>query len=402
MALDRHPRRRLGAALLGGDRAAKSTSSSPPRASRSCCSSTGSGIAATERDELLLLLLSLLLVCAGAALAAELTFGIAFIGYAVTGTWALALTHLRFQIEAGHGPPGAGALLESRRIATPALLGGLAGLAVLALAGSAVVFFALPRVTLGGLRRATKPSPVAGLGDQVDLARHGTVEDDPRVVLRVQLNPPPRGDPSDLAMHWRARALPRWTGRGWRSADVGVIPGTRLPSRPRSRGKSSILVADIEAVAGFSDGVVLTPEGWPLAVEFRRPVSARGSPQRLYRNAEGDLFYQPVDADDLHYVVTVDAAVPGIAGLRGHGRQYPRWVMPDLDVPAGFNPRIRALAERLGGGKDPADAAAAIEHWLSSSMRYTRELPGSVRDPSAISSSAGMRGTASCSPAPWC
>ncbi len=55
--------------------------------------------------------------------------------------------------------------------------------------------------------------------------------------------------------------------------------------------------------------------------------------------------------------------------------------MPDLDVPAGFNPRIRALAERLGGGKDPADAAAAIEHWLSSSMRYTRELPGSVRDP---------------------
>lgn len=335
----------------------------------------------TERDELLLLLLSLLLICAGAALAAELLFGLAFIGYAVTGTWALALTHLRFEIEAGHGRQAAAPLLESRRIATPALLGGLAGLAMLALAGSAIVFFALPRVSLGGLRRASRQSPVAGLADQVDLSRHGTVEDDPRVVLRVQLTPPPKGDPSNLAMHWRARALPRWTGRGWRSADAGIIPATRMPSRPRSRRKPSILVADVEAVAGFSDGLVLTPEGWPLSVEFRRPLSARGSPQRLYRNAEGDLFYQPVDMGDLHYVVTVDAAEPDLAALRGRGRQYPRAVTPDLDVPAGFNPRIRALAERLGGGKDPADAAVAIEHWLSSSMRYTRELPGSVRDP---------------------
>jgi hypothetical protein len=335
----------------------------------------------SERDELLLLLLSLLLVCAGAALAAELTFGIAFIGYAVTATWALTLTHLRFEIEAVHAGERAGQLLESRRIATPALLAGLAGLAVLALAGSAVAFFALPRVSLGGLRRATRPTPVAGLGDQIDLARHGTIADDPRVVLRVQLKPPPKGDPSNLTMHWRARALPRWTGRGWRSADAGIIPATRMPSRPKARGKTSLLLADVEAVAGFSDGVVLTPEGWPLAVEFHRPLSARRSPQRLYRNAEGDLFYQPVDVGDLHYVVTVDAAEPGIAALRGRGRQYPRSLAPYLEVPANFNPRIRALAERLGSGKDPADAAAAIEHWLSSSMRYTRDLPGSVNDP---------------------
>ncbi|HET7788797.1 MAG TPA: transglutaminaseTgpA domain-containing protein [Myxococcales bacterium] len=335
----------------------------------------------TERDELLLLLLSLLLVCAGAALAAELTFGLAFIGYAVSGTWALALTHLRFEIEGGHGREGPGALLESRRIATPALLGGLAGLAMLALAGSALVFFALPRVTLGGLRRASRPSVMAGLGDQVDLARHGTIDDDPRVVLRVKLSPPPRGDPSNLAMHWRARALPRWTGRGWRSGDLGIMPATRLPSRPRSGRKPSILTVDFEAVAGFSDGVVLTPEGWPLSVEFHRPMSARGMPQRLYRNAEGDLFYQPVDVGDLHYVVTVDAAEPDLASLRGRGAKYPWWVGPMLEVPKEFNPRIRALAERLGGGKDPADAAEAISHWLSSSMRYTRELPGNVQDP---------------------
>src|SRR5437016_14625622 len=70
----------------------------------------------SERDELLLLLLALLLLCAGAALSAEVTFGFAFLGFAVSGTWALALTHLRFAIEAGRGPAGSAALLNSRRI----------------------------------------------------------------------------------------------------------------------------------------------------------------------------------------------------------------------------------------------------------------------------------------------
>ena len=141
----------------------------------------------TERDELLLLLLALLLLCAGAALSAEVTFGFAFLAFAVSGTWALALTHLRFAIEEGRGPAGSAALLNSRRVATPALLGGLAALAFFGIAGAALIFLAFPRVTIGGLRRASRPAPIAGLGDRVDLSRHGTVADDPRAVLRVRL-----------------------------------------------------------------------------------------------------------------------------------------------------------------------------------------------------------------------
>jgi len=338
----------------------------------------------TERDELLLLLLSLLLLCAGAALAAELTFGFAFLGFAVTGTWALALTHLRFAIEAGRGESGSAALLNSRRIATPALLGGLALLSSLAIAGAALVFFTFPRVTIGGWRRASRPSPVAGLGDRVDLAEHGTIEDDPRVVLRVRLDPPPHGDPETLGMHWRARALSHWTGQGWRSDGSGIIPSHRLPTRTHRGRPASLLTADVEVVGAFSDGVVLTPQGWPLNVEFRRPGSARAGAQRLYRNASGDLFYQPVDGNDLRYIVVVDREEPDLAAIRGRERRYPPWLAPDLEVPEVLSPRVRALAQRLGGGKDPADAAVAIEHWLATALRYTRELPErESRDPIA-------------------
>ena len=337
----------------------------------------------TERDELLLLLLCLLLVCAGAALAAELTFGFAFLAFAVSGTWAMALTHLRFAIEAGRGPAGSAALLGSRRVATPALLGRLAALSMVGIAGAAVVFFTFPRVTIGGWRRASRQAPTAGLGDGIDLSRAGTIEDDPRVVLRVRMDPAPQGEPRDLSMHWRARTLSHWTGRGWRSDPGGSFPAMRLPQRPASAGPRSVLGTEVEVVGQFADGVILTPEGWPLSVDFRRRGSTRLPAQRLYRNLAGDLFYQPVDGADLRYVVSVDRLEPDLTGLRGRGRQYPRLVSADLAVPAGLDPRLRALAERLGGGKDPADAAAAIERWLGTALRYTRELPGEVADPIA-------------------
>ena len=339
----------------------------------------------TQRDELLLMLMSLLLLCAGAALSAELTFGFAFLAYSVTATWAMALTHVRFEIEAGRGPAGSAALLQSRRIATPALLGGLAALALMGLIGGAVVFFTFPRVTIGGLRRASRSEQAPGLGDRVDLSRHGTIADDPRVVLRVRLDPDPGR--KNLDMHWRARALEVWTGRGWRMHGTGGGAPMRLPPAPllqRGYGRSRPpVVADIEAVAGFSDGVVLTPEGWPLGVEFKRPLNASGVQPRLLVGSAGDLFYQPVDIGDLHYVVTVNAEEPSLDLLRRRRTRYPPWIAVDLEVPKNLDPRVAALAQQIGGGKDPADAAAAIEQYLSSKLGYTRDLPGEVRDPIA-------------------
>jgi transglutaminase-like putative cysteine protease len=336
----------------------------------------------TQRDEMLLLLLSLLLLCAGAALSAELLFGFAFLGFSVTATWAMALTHLRFEIEAGRGTQGSAALLQSRRVATPQLLGALAALSMLGLVGAAVVFVTFPRVTIRGLRRASHKQPLAGLSNRVDLSLQGAIGDDPRVVLRVRLDPDPGSE--HLAMHWRARALSVWTGQGWRAADGAQMPAQRMAQRPKQRPgprRRSPLTADIEAVSGYSDGVVLTPEGWPFGVEFKRPLSASGPAQRLYRDAAGDLFYQPIDVGDTRYLVTVTLDDPGLAPLRGRGQQYPAWLAPDLAVPADLSPRIAALAKRIAGDKDPADAAAALEHWLSSNLEYTRDLAGEVADP---------------------
>ena len=341
----------------------------------------------SRRDEWFLLLLSLLLICAGAALSAELLFGLCFLLYSVAATWALALTWLRFEIEAARSPEQAAALLQGRRLVTPAVLFALAALALVGLLGSAAIFVAFPRVTLGGLRRASSAIPIAGLGDQIDLSRHGVIADDPRVVLRVRLDPPP-APAAELPMRWRARALEVWTGRGWRARPEGWGGGTWLPPLPRlrlaaARRHAAPLVADIEAVSGFSDGVVLTPEGWPTGITFQRPLAARASATRLLRAANGDLFYTPVDVGDLHYVVRTERALPEPVELRGRGTRYPPEVAASLEVPADVDPRVRSLSQRLTEGKDPVDAAAAVERWLIQSLAYTRELPGEQKDPIA-------------------
>ena len=337
----------------------------------------------TERDEHLLLLLSLLLLCAGAALSAELTYGFAFLAFSVTATWAMALTHVRFEIEAGRGPQGSAVLLQSRRIATPALLGALAALSMMGLVGAAVIFFTFPRVTIGGLRRASHGTPAPGLGDRVDLSGHGTIADDPRVVLRVRLVPQPARQTLD--QHWRARTFEVWTGHGWQASAGNPSPAVRLPRPPGLPGlpRMGLVNADLELVAGFTDGVVLTPGEWLLSLEFLRPLTASGVQPRLLQLPSGDLLYHPVDVGDLHYSVHADLEGPSAAQLRGRGQNYPPRLSAVLAVPANLDPRLAALAKQLGGGKDPLDAATAIEAWLSTQLAYTRELPGEVQDPIA-------------------
>jgi transglutaminase-like putative cysteine protease len=337
----------------------------------------------TERDELLLLLLSLLLVCAGAALSSELLFGFAFACFGIAATWSMALTHVRWQIEGARGPQDPAALLRSRRLITPALLGGLALLSLVGLASATVLFFVFPRVTIGGMRRPAGGAAVAGLGDSVDLSGHGTIADDPRVVLRVKLDPDP--DLVHLDYHFRARAFEVWTGHGWRARENSRNPVNWLPHPPKALRKKGLwTTATIEAVSGGSDGLILTPPGWPVAVRFSRPMTARGNPYRLLRDGAGDLFYQPVEVGDLEYVVSLEPIVPTPKdGPELDPESLSDEEERDLEVPDDLDPRVRALAERLAKGKPAVQAAEAVRAYLETTFEYTRELAPGGKDPVA-------------------
>src|SRR2546427_297877 len=115
----------------------------------------------------------------------------------------------------------------------------------------------------------------------------------------------------------------------------------------------------------------------------RRPASgaarAAQSPAARRTARPGDALARAISLPVDGTRMAVAGPAPG--GLRGRGQRYPSWVEADLAVPASLDARVHALAKRLGGGKDPADAAAAIERWLATALRYSRELPGDVADP---------------------
>ncbi len=343
----------------------------------------------SERDELLLLLLSLLLVCVGAALSAELLFGVAFIAYAIAGTWALALTHLRWQIE-GSRALGGPALLQSRRLISPQLLASLAGLSLLALAGAAALFFVFPRVTLGGMHRLAHPQAVAGLTDSIELGGHGVIADDPRIALRARILPR-AGEVVAPSLHWRARALEVWTGRGWRARPGPITddPSHRpdLPRRaPGSAAKVSWQTTEIELLAPFNEGVLLAPEGLAASVRFPEPLSARASTRQAMLSADGALLVQPVETGDLTYLVTsARVAIPEEERVVSARSQtpLPRRVALDAEAPLDLDPRVRALGEKLVKDKDPRAAAQAVLDYLGDGFRYTRELDDTSADPIA-------------------
>ncbi len=334
----------------------------------------------TVRDDALLHLTSLLMLAAGAALSAELGYGLCFAAFGVFATWSLMLSHLRAAIEDGSAEEGAAALLASRRLVTPPMLGALAALSFAALVGAVAVFLFFPRVTFGVGHGKFGESRV-GFGDRVELDGHGLLKDDPRVAMRVRLSPAP--PPSPLGYHWRGRAFDTWDGRAWsrattardarepilrRDLNGAFLLERRFPGQP-------VVREDIELLPGVSDDILLSG-GRTLTV--RLPTGLGAETYRLLRDAQGELFYAPPTLAELHYSVDALPGAPQSAPddqvLEGAEREK-YLQLPPLD------PRVQALAAKLQKEHPNLwDLTLAIQQEVSS-RHYSVEAQPDVKDP---------------------
>jgi len=327
-------------------------------------------------DELLLLLLSLLLLC-GRRRAGGGAFGLVlFLGFAVSGTWAMAYA-LAIQIERGGPVDRQPAQVAPGRHSR--LCSGACGAGHPRIAGAAVVFFIFPRMTIedcGGprvlrRRRIGRPRrPLPG----------GHRRDDPRVALRVRLESP-RREAARLGMHCARVTLPL-DGQGWQAQGVDH-PATTLPAAPRLaapggsfrghrggrnvRGRSGLHARRVDPQRGLSAG---------------RALSA---PRRSGSNRmRGGPFHQPVDGNDLRYVVQST----GDAGLRActdAGSAMHPGSLPISRCRPSSMPR-RALARRLGrartrrrGRRHRRWLAAAPVHARASGARSRIRSPTPLR-----------------------
>ncbi|MBI5546691.1 MAG: DUF3488 domain-containing protein [Deltaproteobacteria bacterium] len=320
-----------------------------------------------------LYLSALMMVAAGAALASDLLYGLFFAGFTVAISFALALTHLeRVAVESQSSPSAVRRLISAR------LMGAVGVLAMLALCGAIVVFFAFPRFTTGflspllGHRRST-----AGFSTTLRLGGRGMIKDDPRVVAHVVVSPDPGVAALDL--RWKGKSFDRFDGKVWSSS---ANPRSSSVQRLRIGGSAlpSDWTAQVTILPEGGSPVVFVPEG-TREVSYPRRVPARQlvTSLLLEQDSAGDLTLQPVPEAGYSYALRVG---PAAVARSAKGAEYPTEIRERyLSVPEGLDPRIPALARRWTEGlTDPFDKARAIERALLTGYSYTLDLDGGEGD----------------------
>jgi transglutaminase-like putative cysteine protease len=360
------------------------------------------------RDWQQMYLLSFLMLVAGSVLNSELTYGLSFLGFVISSTWALTLFHLRREMEDNllvkHAADRASErvevqrILNSRRIVGGRFFAGTAALSFGVFLGSAIVFLALPRVGFGFFLKSRSNLTLAGFADGVKLGGHGVIKDDPTVIMRVEIDPKygKRGAPE---IHWRGVAFDKYKDGQW-TRTIGRAPITRQTleywNRPRERrtllwSERALPVLDIEALAATSvkqeiwleplDSDVLFGASNPRILEYPRQQRRRKLP--VETNDEVRLEH----GSTIHYTVYSQLEPPPVEELRAS---------PPGPLPPGFEvytansttqmemkpppkrpitPRTRELALKITAPyTNNYDKAVAIQEYLTSSYAYTREL----------------------------
>src|SRR5262245_15601147 len=195
------------------------------------------------RDWQQLYLLAFLMLVAGSVLNPDLTYGLCFLGFVISATWAVTLFHLRREMEDNllvkHAADRASErvevrrILDSRRIVGGRFFAGTGALSFGVFIGAAIVFLALPRVGIGFFLKSRSNVSLSGFADGVKLGGHGVIKQDPTVVMRVEIDPK-YGSREAPEIHWRGVAFDKYQNGNWsRSGDAPTTRQTLEPSNTR-------------------------------------------------------------------------------------------------------------------------------------------------------------------------
>jgi transglutaminase-like putative cysteine protease len=351
----------------------------------------------SARDWQQIYLLAFLMLVAGSVLNADLTYGLCFLGFVISTTWALTLFHLRREMEDNllvkHAADRASErvevrrILDSKRIVGTRFFVGTGALSFGVFLIAAIVFLAIPRVGFGFFLKTRGGVTLAGFSDGVKLGGHGVIKNDNTIVMRVEIAAQ-YGGRDRAEIHWRGVAFDYYQkGRWTRTATSPKTQVSRDEARRRSgvdryylhwrdtRNASEVVDDGVKQDIWLEplDSDVLFGASNPRV--FETALIARKRKPRAQHNDEFRLEHGAT----LHYTVWSDLAPPSPTELRAATGTLPAlYEEAYLQLPAEITPETIALAKRITDGLPTNyDKAVALERWLETNLRYTLEL----RDP---------------------
>lgn len=346
------------------------------------------------RDWQQMYLLAFLMLVAGSVLNPDVTYGICFLGFVISSTWALTLFHLRREMEDNllvkHAADRASErvevrrILDSRRIVSGAFFAGTGALSFGVFLGAALVFLALPRVGIGFFLKGRSGLTLSGFQDGVKLGGHGVIKNDATVVMRVEIASQ-FGARDAPEIHWRGVAFDRYDRGQW--SRLSNAPHTRQTQEDSPTRDRRVLLldgpmlprAEVEAMQGRLvkqdiwldplESDVLFGASLPRIVEYGHVLRPRKPPPE--HNDEIRLEH----GNTVHYTVWSQLESPSLATLRTANGTLPAGYETYLQLPPEITKRTRELARRITAGKlTEYDKAVAIKTWLIENLQYTLVL----------------------------
>ncbi len=341
-------------------------------------------------DYIQIMVLSFLLMALATIFNEDISFGLLFIFYVVVGLICLTLYHLRIQIETYPQ-----ITVQALKLG-PKFIGGLVGLAGLALVISVVFFFAFPRVGFGFLSQQSRSGVMTtGFSEEVSLGSFGTLKTDPTVIMRVEF---PTAVPTSTSfLHWRGISFDAYDGRSWSRTllqkqtiypdDDGNyrMPADRLSDATLTTLKAAdppllqqtIFLEPLNSKVLFGlyplTALNVAPESrtTSLLVSETGDVSHRILQQisHLYTTTSIIPQYQPEQLRTIDHSTLLER-LPS-----SHREAY-------LQLPPDFNPEIKRLAETITAEfSTDFDRVLGIQQYLLDNYGYSLDIPDPGNQP---------------------
>jgi hypothetical protein len=340
-----------------------------------------------DRDYTTLAILAFLMVLASAVLTVDSVFLFFFAAFTLTAVITFVLMEMKrsgrsAQFQARHSRDD----YEHRRLAfslarvTPTLV-------LMILAGAALVFFLLPRMSAGYLGGASFGTDLStGFSDRVQLGRIGEIQQSDALVMHIQIDGDQHGQ---YELHWRGVSLSNFDGKDWSNPHASfALPrqadgGFAIPFF--SQNASSALTQTAKQSHLIHYRVLMEPIG--TNVFFLAPWARRvnGPYRALEIDTGGAVSNMDIQRPVSIYEADSDISRPSPKQLRDAGEVLPQAASLYLQLPPGLDVRIPQLAAQItDSASNRYDKAAALEKYLKSHYAYTLKLPSSpVRDPLA-------------------
>ncbi len=335
-----------------------------------------------DRDLLYLAVLSFLMVLAAAVLTADTVFLFTFCLFMVTAMCTFVSMEMRRSEREGRIIAVA-PVNETRFKRALYSVAGLLSLSTVAIA--VVIFFVLPRMTLGGYLQSlgTQTDFVSGFSENVSLGGIGRIQQSNAPVMHVQVL---NGGLLPPDTKWRGVSLSDFDGRRWSNPprDPGIVRRMRnIPVELWSLRVQNAPMYSIPRRPTLGYRVIMEPVGSYVFFLASTPLRVNGPYWEVSVSNGGSVTNSDTGRAIDVYEGEADTSDPAALVQNSNSQDYPPDIRQNyLELPPHLDSRIPSLARTITSrAGSNYERAKAVETYLRKNLGYTLELPGNEADP---------------------